>query len=412
MSKPEKTRIFKTIRDIDEALASFGLPEIAVKYLEKAVEKVSPDDCVDGRTPYFYGRVDEMASLLRRSPRTVHTAEKALEKAGLIIRETYLNGWRGAVRVRGSGEIREVSGMNLRPLIDRANELSARAEEARTQRKRFPEARNKVCRAKADLSRAIEATGDRKRISDLKAQAIALLEIAPKRFTEKDSAIDLERLAARFSVMADALYEAIAQIDEVVDSLTNSVDIADASEADRRHIYDTTPYIQYSCNENRTPQSGDTNLSAHLSVRDCLEKKSAERVDEINPEDGSTEENISIRKIDPALPDVWRHRAGPAALSWEVFCDVARVMAPELGVANHLWNRAIAHLGCERAAVALMVLDRNRERPENPVRSVGGSLNGMLEKAKVGDLNLVGSLCGIEDRDRAKLPVTLEPSLN
>jgi replication initiation protein RepC len=147
-------------------------------------------------------------------------------------------------------------------------------------------------------------------------------------------------------------------------------------------------------------------------VRDCLEKKSAERVDEINPEDGSTEENISIRKIDPALPDVWRHRAGPAALSWEVFCDVARVMAPELGVANHLWNRAIAHLGCERAAVALMVLDRNRERPENPVRSVGGSLNGMLEKAKVGDLNLVGSLCGIEDRDRAKLPVTLEPSLN
>jgi replication initiation protein RepC len=47
------------------------------------------------------------------------------------------------------------------------------------------------------------------------------------------------------------------------------------------------------------------------------------------------------------------------------------------------------------AALAVLVLDRNRSHPVNPVRSPGGALRAMTDRARSGDLNIDASIFAI-----------------
>ncbi|WP_132940165.1 replication initiation protein RepC [Varunaivibrio sulfuroxidans] len=79
--------------------------------------------------------------------------------------------------------------------------------------------------------------------------------------------------------------------------------------------------------------------------------------------------------------------------------DAAGRLCPHLEISRSAWVAACAVMGRAAAAVAVIVIDRNMEHPETPIRSPGGVLRAMTARAKVGELHLEKSIFGILERD-------------
>jgi len=106
-----------------------------------------------------------------------------------------------------------------------------------------------------------------------------------------------------------------------------------------------------------------------------------------------------LGEIWKAAPDHWKNAlGGEVEISWPILIDLARHFVPRLAVSAHAWHRALKVLGPSEAALALIVLDRNRDHPTRPVRSVGGALIGMVRRAEAGTFNLAPSVFGILSR--------------
>jgi len=71
----------------------------------------------------------------------------------------------------------------------------------------------------------------------------------------------------------------------------------------------------------------------------------------------------------------------------------------QLGIGRWVWMKARAAMGDTAAAVAVVILDRNRAHPLIPVVNPGGVLRGMTAKAQAGELHLHRSLFAILSRD-------------
>ena len=77
------------------------------------------------------------------------------------------------------------------------------------------------------------------------------------------------------------------------------------------------------------------------------------------------------------------------------FSNAASTMARILRVHPSAWNAACETLGPFGAALALLVIDRNRTHPRHPVHNPGGALRAMVARARDGTLRLEASLFAI-----------------
>ena len=77
------------------------------------------------------------------------------------------------------------------------------------------------------------------------------------------------------------------------------------------------------------------------------------------------------------------------------FVSAAAHMCHRMGIGRFAWIKACLTMGDTAAAVAVLIIDRNRQHPIIPVVNPGGVLRGMTAKAKAGDLNLHRSLYAI-----------------
>ena len=73
--------------------------------------------------------------------------------------------------------------------------------------------------------------------------------------------------------------------------------------------------------------------------------------------------------------------------------DIADKWRGGLGISEHAWNEAKSVLGNQMAAVAFAVIAEKHASGE--VRSPGGYLRGMVEKARIGTLNLDRTIFGL-----------------
>lgn len=105
---------------------------------------------------------------------------------------------------------------------------------------------------------------------------------------------------------------------------------------------------------------------------------------------------VPLEDIWKAAPVSWKTALGADVnISWPALIEVAQHFVSQLEVSPYAWNRALRVLGPSEAALALMVLDRNRDHPVRPVMSVGGALVGMTRRAEKDGFNIVPSLYGI-----------------
>ena len=72
------------------------------------------------------------------------------------------------------------------------------------------------------------------------------------------------------------------------------------------------------------------------------------------------------------------------------------------GVHSSAYQEAVDTMGDLTTAICLLIIDANMTRNSNPVQNPGGMLRAMTRQHKAGRLNLVGSLIGLDQKQKRK----------
>lgn len=313
-----------------------GLSSTATRVLRHYVWRSRDDDYRAGRICAVWDRVCRTADDLDLCSRAINDAERELEAKGLIARTTGGNGARSGLR--SAGVIRWAAGINLAPLIDRY----------------------------ADLKAAWEAR-------ELEQQAIdtCKAEIRRMRRLIRDAA-EPKLMVRADAILPDGRVAPIQRI-ERLETIRAALEVVLAELAGDPRAMKTSDRPE----ENIRP-----NIQNQDSSRSCSERP--------------TEPKITPRLALELASDEFRLIAsGHGDPGWPSLVEASRQTASWLGIGHRTWGKACILLGRERAALCVLVIDRNaRLQSDNRYRArhAGKCLSGMVRRATSGGFNLDGLL--------------------
>lgn len=321
------------------ARPGFGLSSTAVALVRHYVLKTMDADYRKGRICAVWTQACRFAEALGITPRSINSAERELERAGFIIRNAGSNGARAGDRQ--DGVIIWAAGINLAPLVTRYGELRGKAEALDLQARAISQCRAEI----RQLGQRIRHACD----DILRQRAEAIL---PGGRTARITSIArLTAIRETLSAMLDA--------------------IASAPASDPR-----APKTSDAPEENCAPNIQDKN-----SPRSCSARGAAH--DRITP----------TAAVSVATQTYQGLVAGLGGATWPNIVEASWRSCARLGIAQSTWGRACHHFGRERAALCVLLIDRNAELPGDhryKARSPSRCLSGMMRKDRNQGFNLTG----------------------
>ena len=335
MSRFDLLRLFEQV-----ARPGFGLSSTAVALVRHYVLKTMDGDYLSGRICAVWTQAYRFAEALGLTPRSINSAERELEQAGFINRNAGINGERAGDRQ--DGIVVWAAGINLAPLVERFAEMKAKLEALELQARAIQQCRAEI----RQLGQRIRDAGD----DDLRERAETIL---PDGRTARINSID------RLIAIREALSAMLAAIESGPEHEPRALKTSDAPE------------------ENCSPNIQDKNSSRRRTARpsDPLER--------IRPETALLVATESYRGIVEAL-------GGP---TWPNLVEASWRSCGRLGIAQSTWGRACQQFGRERAALSVLLIDRNAELPPGHRYRVGSParcLAGMVRRAGSAGVNLTG----------------------
>lgn len=335
VSRFDLLRLFEQV-----ARPGFGLSSTAVALVRHYVLKTMDADYHSRRICAVWTQACRFAEALGLTPRSINSAERELERAGFIVRNAGINGERNGDRLEGV--ITWAAGINLAPLVERFAELKAKAGALEIQGRAIQQCRAEI----RQLGQRIRDAGD----DDLRERAETIL---PDGRTAR--IIHIDRLIA----IREALSAMLDAIESAPDHEPRALKTSDAPE------------------ENCAPNIQNKKSSRR---RTALELDPLER---IRPSTALSVATEGYRSVVEAL-------GGP---TWPNLVEASWRSCGRLGIAQSSWGRACQQFGRERAALSVLLIDRNFELPAGHryrVLSPGRCLAGMTRQAKSAGFNLAG----------------------
>ena len=347
------------------ARPGFGLSSTAVALVRHYVLKTMDGDYLSGRICAVWTQARRFAEQLGLTPRSINSAERELEQAGFIVRNAGINGERAGDRQ--DGVVIWAAGINLAPLVERFSEMKAKAEALELQARAIQQCRAEI----RQLGQRIREAGN----EDLRERAETIL---PDGRTARITSID------RLIAIREALSAMLAAIESAPEPEPRALKTSDAPE------------------ENCAPNIQDKNSSPRRTARP------SNPLERIRPATALIVATESYRGIVEAL-------GGP---TWPNLVEASWRSCGRLGIAQSTWGRACQQFGRERAALSVLLIDRNTELPLGHRYRVGSParcLAGMVRKSGSAGVNLAGLFRATERNAQhappeATLPeVTVEP---
>jgi len=278
-----------------------------------------------------------------------------LVDTGLIVRRDSPNGKRYARKGREGG-IELAFGFDLSPLVTRADEFEAWAEEVRAEDRAFKLVKERITICRRDITKMI-ATGIEEGVeaswSDIHALYIQIVGRIPRTSTRPI----LEPIAEELSMLADEVLILLEAHEK------NKNKSANESHSER-HKQNSNPNLL-------------TELEQGFSKK--LKPSIATRI-EISQR---TERFYPLGMVLEACPDIIDY-AKNGISSWRDFLATAAVIRPMLGVSPSAWEEAQTIMGEVQSAVVLAcILQR-----ANEIKSAGGYLRDLTRKADTGGFSL------------------------
>jgi hypothetical protein len=304
------------------------LSATAVRVLKHYVLGCRSSDFERGKICGVWEQPQTTAHTLRISTKVLHNAEAELERGGFIERTHVPHARRTGQR--REGVIVSLAGISLRPVIDGYGRWKARLEAMELHERAVASLRHEIVM----LGREIRAT-----------QAAALIEEAERilprgRVSRINSAERLEALKG--------MLEALLVQPELPSGDTKS--------------------------SHRTEEIFAPNIPVKDSSKNRKRPTDADRSDEVSPALAASLASGDYRSLLPS----------DRAPGWPDIVDASAIACRWHNVSQPTWAEACEKLGRERAALCLLVIDRNARLPSDHryrARSGRKCLSGLLRNA-------------------------------
>ncbi len=378
---PEKAvHKWQVFRAICTAKARIGVSERALAVLD-ALLSFHPETTLSGEGLIVFPSNQQLALRAHgMPPATLRRRLAALVDCGLVIRRDSPNGKRFARKGRG-GTIEMAFGFDLSPLVARAEEFEAWAEDVRADERAFRLVRERITLCRRDIAKMI-ATGIEEDVPTRRAgqgpsdwsEIHGLYRGILDRIPRTASRAELEPLANELTLLAD---EILNLLESHVKSSNSS---ANESQTER-HIQNSNPNslpeLEPGFQESRGPKS------------------------EPQPEPSRPpQQGFALGMVLDACPDIVDYAKGGIA-NWRDFLSVAAVVRSMLGISPSAWEAAQSVMGELPAAVVVAaILQRGAA-----ITSAGGYLRELTRKAEAGEFTLgpmLVALIGARKREKKR----------
>lgn len=354
---------WNVFRAICTAKARIGVSERALAVLD-ALLSFHPETALTGEDLIVFPSNQQLSLRAHgMAPATLRRHLAVLVDAGLIVRRDSPNGKRYARKDR-AGEIERAFGFDLSPLVARADEFEAWAEEVRAEERALKLVRERITLCRRDIAKMI-ATGIEEGVpTQLRGQGPAdwmeihgLYRAIVERIPRNASRPTLERVAEDLAVLADEiliLLEAQAK---------TSFPIANESQTER-HKQNSNPDSPIDL-EPRFQKSRGVGIEP--------------RTEPARPPEGA----YPLGMILDACPDIIDYARGGIS-NWRDFMATIAVVRPMLGISPSAWEEAKSAMGEVQAAVVVAaILQRG-----TAINSAGGYIRDLTRKAQAGAFSI------------------------
>ncbi|MCP9630007.1 replication initiation protein RepC [Rhodopseudomonas palustris] len=362
---PEKVvHKWKIFQAICRARPSLGVTERALSVLN-ALLTFHPETALTGEDDLVVFPSNQHLSLRAHGmpASTLRRHLAVLVDAGLIVRRDSPNGKRYA-RKGASGEIELAFGFDLSPLVVRSEEFENLAAAVEAEARAIKLARERITLCRRDIAKMI-ATAIEEGVStrrggqgpvdwaDVHADFRSIVEGIPRTATR----IQLEAAAEELSQLADDVLN-------LLESHVKTQDMSANESRSERHIQNSNP---------------DPLIDLEPGFRGS---RAARTVPE--PETPRVAETAyPLGLVMKACPDIADYGRGGIS-NWRDLLATAAVVRSMLGISPSAWEEAQAVMGEMQAAVVVAcILQRGAA-----IRSAGGYLRGLTEKARAGEFSL------------------------
>ena len=383
---PEEIELWRFREVLFRLRKYLGLSDGAVTYALDLMGLLTEADWRGDGRPVTYHSIRAYARKVQKHERTIGSYEAQLIDAGLVHRTI-----KHARRHGGQGTAERRTGLDWRAFGVEMPNLLQRLEERNAHDARCLDIEARIRSEKRIIRGLAEALGQGRAV-EIETRLV-MLGASPLQGCL--CAHELEPILTALTLLRSELTDELNLDQETENAEDNRIIHAQESEQSESSggLIDNT-----------------TNPSSPSEKRICFETKRSGGGQPFDPEASAygghrlpepkgSIDAIPLPEIWKAAPSGWKAALGQEVeISWPVLIEVAGHLAPRLGVSPYAWNRALRVLGPSEAALALMVLDRNRDHPVRPVHSVGGALVGMTRRAEEGGFNLAPSVYGIMSR--------------
>ncbi|MGX9394126.1 plasmid replication protein RepC (plasmid) [Nitrobacteraceae bacterium UC4446_H13] len=362
---PEKVvHKWKIFQAICRARPSLGVTERALSVLN-ALLTFHPETALAGEGDLVVFPSNQLLSLRAHGmpASTLRRHLAVLVDAGLIVRRDSPNGKRYA-RKGASGEIELAFGFDLSPLVVRSEEFESLAAAVEAEARAIKLARERITLCRRDITKMI-ATGIEEGVptrrggqgpadwAEVHAGFRSIVEGIPRTATRAQ----LEAAAEELSQLADDVLN-------LLETHVKTQDMSANESRSERHIQNSNPNPLIDL---------EPGLQRSRTARAVPEPETPRVAETAYP----------LGLVMKACPDIADYAKGGIS-SWRDLLATAAVVRSMLGISPSAWEEARAVMGEMQAAVVVAcILQRGAA-----IRSAGGYLRGLTEKARAGEFSL------------------------
>jgi len=362
---PEKVvHKWKIFQAICRARPSLGVTERALSVLN-ALLTFHPETALTGDDDLVVFPSNQLLSLRAHGmpASTLRRHLAVLVDAGLIVRRDSPNGKRYA-RKGASGEIELAFGFDLSPLVVRSEEFESLAAAVEAEARAIKLARERITLCRRDIAKMI-ATGIEEGVpTRRRGQGPADWAEVHAGFRSIVEGIPRTATRAQLEAAADELSQLADDVLNLLQTHVKTQDMSANESRSERHIQNSNPDPLIDL------EPGFRGSRAARAVPDPETPRVAETA-------------YPLGLVMKACPDIADYAKGGIA-NWRDLLATAAMVRSMLGISPSAWEEAQTVMGEMQAAVVVAcILQRGAA-----IRSAGGYLRGLTEKARAGEFSL------------------------
>jgi len=362
---PEKVvHKWKIFQAICRARPSLGVTERALSVLN-ALLTFHPETALTGEDDLVVFPSNQLLSLRAHGmpASTLRRHLAVLVDAGLIVRRDSPNGKRYA-RKGASGEIELAFGFDLSPLVVRSEEFESLAAAVEAEARAIKLARERITLCRRDIAKMI-ATGIEEGVPTRRGgQGPADWAEVHTGFRSIVEGIPRTATRAQLEAAAEELSQLADDVLNLLETHVKTQDMSANESRSERHIQNSNPDPLIDL------EPGFRGSRAARAVPDPETPRVAETA-------------YPLGLVMKACPDIADYAKGGIA-NWRDLLATAAMVRSMLGISPSAWEEAQTVMGEMQAAVVVAcILQRGAA-----IRSAGGYLRGLTEKARAGEFSL------------------------